>query len=131
MPGYTTAVTKARVIGLRNSGHSYAEIGLQLGISHSTASRIYDKYYESKDFMSVAPKLGHLHKLTDRDTHVVALLLSRNPRSSAAHVQRERFPDVHPNTVRRWLHDIGISAHLPHAFCCLVKKPFECVWRGV
>jgi transposase len=122
MPGYTSAVTKAPVIDLRNSGHSYAEIGLQLEISHSTASRIYDKYHESEDFESVAPKLGRPCKLTDRDTHVAALSLSRNPKSSAAQVQRELFPEVHPDTVRRRLRDIGINAHAPRAVPLLSQK---------
>jgi len=112
MAPYTTPTKKARIIEMKVHGDSNRQIATKFGIDQSTVGRIWRRYQEDQDFYSIGTKMGRPAKLTDKDAKFAALALARGQAKTAADIQREYFPEVHPDTVRNHLRKTGLEAHI-------------------
>ncbi|KAJ1300116.1 hypothetical protein OPQ81_002596 [Rhizoctonia solani] len=122
MPGYTDTATKALVVYRRDQGEFFTDIAYDLNIDPSTASRIYTKYHNTKDFSSVGTKSGRPQKLEDRDVSTAALVLNRDPQSSAASIARNHFPNICAQTLQNYLHAHNIHPRVPRSVPLLSRK---------
>ncbi|KAF8593301.1 hypothetical protein BDV93DRAFT_422329, partial [Ceratobasidium sp. AG-I] len=54
---------------------------------------------------------GRPRKLTESDARFAVISLARTRHRTAADLQRDYFPTVHPTTIRRALRHVGLRAY--------------------
>lgn len=109
---YTSPTTKRIIVHLADEGKTYQQIGDQLKLHRSTASRIARKYRKSRDFYHVEPKSGRPPKLGPRDVRRAARHLANTTSHDVTDLQREHFSNVSTVTLWRHLKKAGIKAYV-------------------
>ncbi len=104
----TTPTTRARIVTLIENGKRPSEVAKVTGYHQSTVSRVYEKYHTTHDFYHTAPRSGRPRKFTSRDDHLAVRKIRSGAARDATHLQREWFPHVTAQTVRRHLRDLGL-----------------------
>ncbi|QRW16629.1 Transposable element Tcb2 transposase [Rhizoctonia solani] len=109
--------TRAQIVALCENGASIYKIAHQflqlhnIRIHPSTISRICKRYCKTRSFYSSNSKAGRPRVLKHADARFAMLQMARTRGSSVAKIQREYFPEVSANTVRRCLRKLGIYAY--------------------
>jgi transposase len=116
--GYTSPTKKARIILLKKQGVPDSKIAERYSIDRSTVNRIFHKYTENNDFYDVKPKSGRPRKFTTDDVRIAVRMLARTQAHDVADLQRQQFPNLHPDTIRKRLATCGLKAYVRR------KKPF-------
>jgi hypothetical protein len=115
---YTSPTKKARIILLKRQGVSDSEIAQRYSVDRSTVNRIFHRYAENPDFYQVKPKSGRPRKFMTNDVRVAVQMLVSTQAHDVMDLQRQRFPDLHPDTIRKRLAACGLKAYVRR------KKPF-------
>lgn len=108
---------RERVIGARLLGAKNKDIAQRLGISPSTASRIYRRYL-TEGSATTSPRSGRPSKLTSRDHRTLIRHVKRNRRATLHELAQALPEPCHVNTVRACLRGLGINSRIAR------QKPF-------
>ena len=117
MAPHLSKETRAQIVALRENRASIYKIAhhfLQLHnlrIHPSTISHICTRYCKTRSFYSNNSRAGHPRKLKQADARFAMLQMARAQGGSIAMIQREYFPEVSADTVRRRLRELGIQAY--------------------
>jgi transposase len=103
-----TPTKRARVVTLKNNGHSFAEIGEELHCDPSTAYRTYRKRTEKENYYDITPGRGHPKRLDTADRRIACRLIESGKAQTAADVQRDHFPDIPARAMRQALQEEGL-----------------------
>ncbi|KAG8678635.1 hypothetical protein FRC08_017623 [Ceratobasidium sp. 394] len=104
MPRSCSPVTRARIVDLMDAGQSTHSVAKQVGRAPSTVSKMYKRYKSGElDFYHDRPRSGRPKKLTPSDLRFIASLVARGKVENAVQVQKEYFPGVSAEVVRRAL----------------------------
>ena len=115
---YTSPTKVARIVTFKSQGMKAPEITEKMGIHCTIVGRIINWYNESSDFYHVRPKSGRLHVLQKCETRLAAQILAKVAASNVTELQKEYFPGVGAQALRRRLKDHGLV-------CCVRKtKPY-------
>lgn len=118
----TTPTKRAKICTMRAAGYSNEEIRSALTGHHDLSdrqiNRIVKRYGEKENYYDIGHSTGRPRKLTPGDTRLALRHLSNQTAHDASDLQREYFPEVSVDTVKRTLRDGGL---LPHIRC---KVPF-------
>jgi transposase len=119
MAPFTSPSTRARIISLKDQGLTDRAVAEKLGKIHfTTVNKVYRDYRAGRDIFAPKPRSGRPRVLGTRSAQYGALVLSRGLVQSASDLQREFFPDVSVDTVRRRLKELGWRAYrrrrVPH-----------------
>ena len=109
---YTSPTKIARIINWAKQGIPRPEIAQSLGIHRTTVTRIIQRFEKSGDFYHVNPKTGRPRKFDVRDACVGARMLARAQVANVSELQKECFPDVAAQTIRRRLWEHGLVCHV-------------------
>ncbi|CEL60454.1 hypothetical protein RSOLAG1IB_12359 [Rhizoctonia solani AG-1 IB] len=80
-------------------------------VSYATVNRIYNDYLNGKDVMLPRRRSGRPRKMTKPESHWASLLLERGLAKTAVELQREFFPNLSVDTVRRRLRDLSYRSY--------------------
>jgi Transposase. len=94
------------------------EIAERYFIDRSTVNHIFDEYTKNNDFYYVKPKSGYSRKFTTNDVCIAVRMLANTQAHNVTDIQRQQFPNLHPDTIRKRLATCGLKAYVCH------KKPF-------
>lgn len=108
---YTTPVTRARVIFMMDNGASQREVRRKLGIDHATAGNIYKHAKAGYSCYYYAPKSERPSAISEAERRIAARKVRSGVIPNAVELQKEMFPDVCVEAVRRALKDKGLGAY--------------------
>ena len=115
---YTSPTKKARIVLLRSEGVSEKEVAERYSVDRSTVNRIFKRNKESKNFYHTKEKSGRPRKITTHDVRIATRMLASTKAHDVADLQRQHFPNLHPDTIRKRLTKCGLKAYVHHT------KPF-------
>ena len=116
---YTSPTKKARIVLLRSEGVSEKEVAERYSVDRSTVNRIFKKYKDSKDFYHIKEKSGRPRKFTTHDVRIATRMLASTKAHNVSDLQRQHFPTLHPDTIRKRLTKSGLKAYVRRT------KPFS------
>src|SRR5687767_2912630 len=115
MAPWTTPTKKAKTITMKKAGRTNNEIKKALtghnNISTSTINRIYKKYANKENYYDVGHPTGRPKKLTERDGRYTVRVLGEGKAANATDLQRNFFPEVSVDTVKRELRQHSLEPH--------------------
>ena len=109
---YTSPTKKAQIVLLRSQGVSEKEIAEKYSVDRSTVNHIFKKYKETKDFYYTKKKSGHPRKFTAHDVRIATRMLASTKAHDVADLQRQHFPNLHADTIRKRLTKCGLKAYV-------------------
>jgi Transposase/Homeodomain-like domain len=115
---YTSPTKKARIVHYKNAGMTNDAIAQKFHIHRSTVSRIYGRHAKLENYYDVKPKPGRPRKFTPNDVRFAARTLANAKAHDVSDLQRQYFPGLHPETIRRRLAACGLKAYVRR------KRPF-------
>lgn len=105
---YTSPTKVARIVTWDKQGKPHQDIAKDIGIHRTTVTRILAHFEKSADFYHVNPKTGRPRKFEEREARVAARMLARGAAKNVTEVQKEMFPDVSAQVIRRRLKEAGL-----------------------
>ena len=117
-----TPTKRARIVNMRNHGHSYGDIAKEFGINRSTACRVFTKYAQSQNYYAPITGRGRPRKMDSKDRLLAARRIRGGFAADATDLQRQEFPDISPETVRRELRSIGLYGRRRRRKFLLMKR---------
>lgn len=120
-----TPIRRSRILEYKESGLSNSETAEKLGISRSTASRLYRTLLKTRNPYLVKPKTGRPCKVSDAEVRIGARMLAAGEARDAADLQRKQFPHLDTSTVCRHLRKHGLGAYVRRRKPFLSKKAKE------
>ena len=105
---YTSPTKVACIVTWDKQGIPRPDIARNIGIHRTTVARIIARFEKSADFYHVNPKTGRPRKFEERDARVAARMLAQGEAKHVTQVQKEHFPDVDAQTIRRRLKESGL-----------------------
>jgi len=115
---YTSPTKVARIVTWDKQGKPRQDIAKDIGIHRTTVTRILARFEKSADFYHVNPKTGRPRKFEEREARVAARMLARGAAKNVTEVQKEMFPDVSAQVIRRRLKEAGLVCRVRK------EKPF-------
>jgi len=115
---YTSPTKKARIVHYKNAGMTNDAIAQKFHIHRSTVARIYGRHAKLENYYDVKPKPGRPRKFTTNDVRFAARTLANAKAHDVSDLQRQYFPGLHPETIRRRLAACGLKAYVRR------KRPF-------
>ncbi|KAF8596989.1 hypothetical protein BDV93DRAFT_453975, partial [Ceratobasidium sp. AG-I] len=112
----------AQMLALRETGMPIRMIATKLGVPPSTVSRTCTRFAKTRSYYSNRARSGRPRKLRFADARYAALLLSRNRLATATELQRDYFPHVSTETVRRRLRKLGIYNYARRRVPLLISR---------
>lgn len=112
-----TPTKKTRILVLAECGAKPRDIASKIGIDVSTVRRQLKKLHQNPDPYYVVPGRGRKRALNDRDICRAAREIMSSNQPNATALQRDMFPELSPETMRRYLQEIGLND------CVRRKKP--------
>ena len=109
---YTSPTKKARIVLLRSEGVSEKEVAERYTVDRSTVNRIFKRNKESKNFYHTKEKSGRPRKFTTHDVRIATRMLASTKAHDVADLQRQHFPNLHPDTIRKRLTKCGLKAYV-------------------
>ena len=100
---YTSPTKVACIVSWDKQGIPRPDIACNLNLHRTTVTHILKRYEKSQDFYFVNPKSGRPRIFHECDARVAALVLARTQAANVAELQKEYFPDVGAQTIRRRL----------------------------
>ncbi|KAF7340588.1 Transcription factor [Mycena sanguinolenta] len=122
---------RARLIRMHEKENmDFQEIGAELGISRSCASRNYAKVKETGDPYHYEPKSGRPRRFTDRDMRHATRLIETGKARDGADVREALFPTAPASTVRDALRAVGLHGrvHWPKPFLSSIHVEKRLTW---
>jgi orotate phosphoribosyltransferase-like protein len=95
----TTAAQKSAIVMQKSLGMTNHQIADKENVSPSTVSCITNRYAETNDFEAKGTKTGWKPKMTNCDIHLACRMLSTSHACNAMDLQRQFFPNLHPDTI--------------------------------
>lgn len=103
---------RAHLIVLKKMGLSDRAVAREIGdIDHTTVNRIWRSHLKGNDIFKPKHSSGRPRKLRLSDTHWACLLLTRGLSKTAADLQRQYFPNVSVETLRRYLRELDFKVY--------------------
>jgi transposase len=112
MPPHLSPQSRSLILALRAQGLSIYNLASLFHVSPATISRTCQNQLKSHSPYSPTARRGRRPKLGLSDARFAMLTLARCQAKTAAELQREYFPEVHPDTVRRTLRKLGLFAYV-------------------
>lgn len=108
-------VDATRIVASLEDGHSQRETARNIGVSLSSVQRIWQRYQET-DLLTRRPGSGRRRVTTARDDGFIVCYALRNRTVTAVflrnHLQEVRNVNISEWTIRRRLHDSGLSSRM-------------------
>ncbi|GFS70834.1 transposable element Tcb2 transposase [Trichonephila clavipes] len=105
-----------RVVGRLEGGQTQAEVAQAIGVSQSVISRIWNRFLETGS-AGRRPGQGRRRKTTPNEDLYLVLTARRHRNMNATlhqqHIRLATGTTVSTQTVRNWLHGVGLYAHRP------------------
>jgi transposase len=129
---YTSPTKKAQIVLLRTQGVPEREVAERYSVDRSTVNQIVKRYEESKDFYHTKEKSGCPRKFTTHDVRIAARMLASTRAHDVADLQRQHFPNLHADTIRKRLTDCGLKAYVRRTkpFLSDAHKVRQLEWAG-
>ncbi|QRV89723.1 Transposable element Tcb2 transposase [Ceratobasidium sp. AG-Ba] len=124
---------RARLIVLKTMGFSDRAVAKELRdagyrIDHTSVGRLWRQHCAGDDIFKIKHSSGRPRKLHHADVHWAALLLARGLVDTAVDIQREYFPHISVDTVRRRLREFGLRAYrrrkVPYLNRTMIRRRF-------
>lgn len=107
-----TPTKAAKIVVLREHKHTFADIGNQLGIDERTASRNYKRMLKTNDPYAPRPYKGRPKILTPHKVRRAKRAILSGTARDATDCQRQLFPTLTPQAVRKMLCAIGLPGRV-------------------
>ena len=136
---YTSASKRTAVVCMKASGLTNRQISDKENISLGTVSNINRAWRETGNIHTIKPKTGRPPKMTDDDIHKAVEMLSTSRAKDAANLQRQFFPHISIDTIRKALKRAGLQAYVRQSKPLLTKRHIKrwldwaerhCYWDG-
>ncbi|GFY22509.1 transposable element Tcb2 transposase [Trichonephila clavipes] len=105
-----------RVVGRLEVGQTQAEVAQAIGVSQSVISRIWNRFLETRS-AGRRPRQGRRQETTPNEDRYLVLMARRHRNMNASllqqHLRSATDTTVSTQTVRNWLHGVGIYARRP------------------
>jgi hypothetical protein len=103
MVNHTTDATKSQILTLKSIGVASSAVARIVGVNHGTVNRIYRCFLKPHTSYPHTTCTGRPHKMTAADDQFAVLALAQLRAGNATQLQREYFPNLHPDTECRHL----------------------------
>ncbi|KAG8716700.1 hypothetical protein FRC09_015339, partial [Ceratobasidium sp. 395] len=120
MARFTTEGQKSQILTMKNLGIASSVVARAVGVDRTTVNRIYRRYLKPRATYPKAIRTGRPRRMTARDDRRALIGLTKLRFGNAAELQREYFPHLHPDTIRRHLRELGLMAR---------RHGLEYIWR--
>ncbi|GFV37460.1 transposable element Tcb2 transposase [Trichonephila clavipes] len=105
-----------RVVGWLEAGQTQAEVAQAIGVSQSVISRIWNRFLETGS-AGRRPGQGRRRATTPNKDHYLVLTARRHRNMNATvlqqHLRSATGVSVSSQTIRKWLHGVGLYARRP------------------
>jgi transposase len=110
MAKLTTDGMKSQILTMKSLGMASSLVAKVVGVDRTTVNRVHRRYGKPRPSYPQPLRSGRPRKMLPSDDRYAALALTRAKFGNAAQIQREYFPDLHPETIRRHLRELGLMA---------------------
>lgn len=107
-----TPTKKTRILVLTECGAKPRDIASEIGINVSTVRRQLKKLHQNPNPYYVVPGRGRKRALNERDIRRAAREITSGNQPNATALQRDMFPELSPETMRRYLREIGLNGRV-------------------
>ncbi|KAK7105640.1 hypothetical protein V1264_016995 [Littorina saxatilis] len=111
-----TTFNKARAIAWLQDGVSKRKVGRRLGVSHSVAARLHQKF-QATNIVLERPRSGRPKKTTQREDRFISRQALQQ-RGTTANIIRGQLrvatnTNISTKTIRKRLHEVGLRSRRP------------------
>ncbi|KAJ1304054.1 hypothetical protein OPQ81_008462 [Rhizoctonia solani] len=110
MANFTTDGQKSQILTMKNLEISSSVIARVVGVDRTTVNRIYRRYLKPHATYPPALCTSRPRKMAARDDRHAVIALAKLHHGNATELQHKYFPDLHPDTIRRHLRELGLIA---------------------
>ena len=110
---------RAHLLVLKNLGFSNRAVAKELGGVHpDTVSKLWRGHLKGHNIFKIRHSTGRPRKFSHSDARWAALLIARELAKTAADIQRDYFPHISADTIRRRLRELDLRVYKRR------KRPF-------